>query len=130
MCYFNLYMLSPYFSSGPRKVLGADNIVGYDSFEFSTIDAEGRRSVPATYSLTLTSPVFATATVATTAAPKGVEDARAAIKVRFLINFYGFIRMVLFYCAQYALLIYCANNSYYNLHLHFALYFSVVRWGQ
>ena len=70
-----------FYTSAPRKVLNAANVVGYDSFEFSMIDAEGRRSIPATYSLTLTSPLFATATAATTTAPKGVEDTRAAVTV-------------------------------------------------
>eukprot|EP01032_Pedospumella_encystans_P028860 gene28860-32595_t len=73
---FNINYL---YTAAPRKVLNAANVVGYDSFEFSMIDAEGRRSVPATYSLTLTSPLFATATAATTTAPKGVEDTRAAV---------------------------------------------------
>ena len=81
----HLFYCVSFYTSASRKVLNVANVVGYDSFEFSMIDAEGRRSVPVTYSLTLTSPLFATATAATTMAPKGVEDTRAAVTVRIFL---------------------------------------------
>lgn len=66
--------------SGPRAV-DANNRVGGDTFQFCLVDVEGRRSVPVTYTLSVLSPIYSTAVVATTTAPRGVEDARTAITV-------------------------------------------------
>jgi hypothetical protein len=75
-------IIDPYCSGPQRSLVGNSDTVGSDSFTYCLVDQEGRRSVPALYSLTLTTALAGVPITTTATTPIATEGALSTLQLQ------------------------------------------------
>jgi hypothetical protein len=82
LCTQHPLTIDPYCSGPQRSLAGNSDTVGSDSFTYCLVDQEGRRSVPALYSLTLTTALSGVPITTTASTPIAIEGALSTLQLQ------------------------------------------------
>lgn len=81
-----------YLYTGPQSIaMPNSTVVGADRFTFALIDAEGRRSVPALYTIFASTSLLALSSPSSWIQPSAMQETEANITVRIFLWYYIFI---------------------------------------